>query len=48
MAGAVLSGTYDLIVLGRTAVLDPDISKRLLFNPELGDDDALARPHIVK
>ena len=48
MADAVASGACDLIGLGRTAVLEPDIPKRLLLNTELTDDDALARPHIVK
>lgn len=48
MADAIFSGACDLIGLGRTAVLEPDIPKRLLLNEELGDDEALARPHIVK
>ncbi|KAE9379463.1 hypothetical protein N431DRAFT_158738 [Stipitochalara longipes BDJ] len=48
MADAILSGACDLICLGRTAVLEPDIPKRLLFNTKLEDDAAFARPHIVK
>lgn len=48
MADAILSGACDLIGLGRTAVLEPDIPKRLLLNADLGDDEALARPHIVR
>lgn len=48
MADAITSGACDLIGLGRTAVLEPDIPKRLLLNTELTDDEALARPHIVK
>jgi len=48
MADAILSGACDLIGLGRTAALEPDIPKRLLLNKELEDDEALARPHIVK
>lgn len=37
-----------MIGLGRTAVLEPDIPKRLLLNKDLDDDEALARPHIVR
>lgn len=48
MADAILSGACDLIGLGRTAVLEPDIPKGLLLNKELTDDEALARPHVVK
>ncbi|KAF4637597.1 hypothetical protein G7Y89_g470 [Cudoniella acicularis] len=48
MADAIASGACDLIGLGRTAVLEPDIPKRLLLNTELGDDEALARPHIMR
>lgn len=48
MADAILSGACDLIGLGRTAVLEPDIPKRLLLNRDLSDDEALARPHIVR
>lgn len=48
MADAISSGACDLIGLGRTAVLEPDIPKRLLLNPSLTDDEALARPHIVR
>lgn len=48
MADAILSGACDLIGLGRTAVLEPDIPKRLLLNAELEDDEALAAPHIIR
>ncbi|KAH8658793.1 hypothetical protein BGZ60DRAFT_531474 [Tricladium varicosporioides] len=48
MADAIASGACDLIGLGRTAILEPDIPKRLLLNPQLDDDEALARPHIVR
>lgn len=47
MADAILSGACDLIGLGRTAVLEPDIPKRLL-NAEIDDDEAFAAPHIVR
>ncbi|KAH7360331.1 hypothetical protein BKA65DRAFT_390995 [Rhexocercosporidium sp. MPI-PUGE-AT-0058] len=47
MADAILSEAFDLIGLGRTAVLEPDIPKRLLLNTDMSDDEALARPHIV-
>lgn len=48
MADAIISGACDMIGLGRTAVLEPDIPKRLLLNKDLDDDEALARPHIVR
>jgi len=48
MADAINSKACDLIGLGRTAVLEPDIPKRLLLNTDLADEEALARPHIVK
>ncbi|KUJ06921.1 FMN-linked oxidoreductase [Mollisia scopiformis] len=48
MADAILSGACDLIGLGRTAVMEPDIPKRLLLNTELNDEEALALPHIVR
>lgn len=48
MADAILSGACEMIGFGRTAVLEPDIPKRLLLNTELSDDGALARPHLVK
>jgi 2,4-dienoyl-CoA reductase-like NADH-dependent reductase (Old Yellow Enzyme family) len=47
MADAITSGACDLIGLGRTAVLEPDIPKRLLLNTDL-TDEALAKPHIVR
>lgn len=48
MADAILSGACDLIGLRRTAVLEPDIPKRLLLDTDVADDEALARPHIVR
>jgi hypothetical protein len=48
MADAVASGACDLIGLGRTDAFEPDIPKHLLLNTDLTDDEALARPHIVK
>lgn len=48
MADAVDSGITDLIGLGRAAVLEPDIPKRLLLEETVQDDEALAMLHIVK
>ncbi|RDW83306.1 FMN-linked oxidoreductase-1 [Coleophoma crateriformis] len=48
MADAITSSACDLIGLGRTAILEPDIPKRLLLNHALSDEEALARPHIVR
>lgn len=47
MADAIESGVTDLIGLGRTAVLEPSIPKMLL-DPSIDDEDALAMPHLVK
>jgi hypothetical protein len=48
MAEAILSGASDFIGVGKTAVLEPDIPKRLLLNTKLSADEALASPHIVR
>ncbi|KAA6414177.1 MAG: NADPH dehydrogenase [Lasallia pustulata] len=48
MADAIQSGACQLIGLGRTAVLDPDIPKSILLNPSVSDDVAFAPSHIVK
>jgi len=47
MADAIMSGACDLIGLGRPTILEPDIPKRLL-STDFTDDEALARPHIVR
>jgi 2,4-dienoyl-CoA reductase-like NADH-dependent reductase (Old Yellow Enzyme family) len=48
MADAIDSGVCDLIGLGRTAVLEPDLPKAVLLNPEVTDSNALAISHIIK
>ena len=48
MADAIDSGVCDLIGLGRTAVLQPDIPDTILLNPSVSDEEALAISHIVK
>lgn len=48
MADAIEPRTCDLIGLGRTAVLEPEIPRTILLNPDVPDDKALALPHIVK
>lgn len=48
MADAIDSGITDLIGLGRAAVLEPDIPRRLLLADSVVDDEALAMPHIVR
>lgn len=48
MSDAIDSGITDLIGLGRAAVLEPDIPKKLLLEESITDDEALAMPHIVK
>jgi hypothetical protein len=48
MADAIDSGVCDLIGLGRTAVLEPEIPRTILMNEDVDDDHALAVPHIVR
>ncbi|MCJ1405093.1 hypothetical protein MMC11_008319 [Xylographa trunciseda] len=48
MADAIDSGVCQLIGLGRTAVLDPDIPRAVLLNPSVPDDAAFAQSHIVR
>jgi len=48
MADAIDSGVCQLIGLGRTAVLDPDIPKDVLLDPSVPDEEAFARSHIVR
>ncbi|MCJ1472994.1 hypothetical protein MMC13_001643, partial [Lambiella insularis] len=48
MADAVDSGVCQLIGLGRTAVLNPDIPKAILLNPSVPDTAAFAPSHVVR
>ena len=48
MADAITSGACDLIGLGRASILEPDLPRCVLLNPEMDDEGALARSHIVK
>lgn len=48
MADALDSGICDLIGLGRAAVLEPELPQKVLLNPAVDDDAALAMPHIVR
>jgi len=48
MADAIDSGVCQLIGLGRTAVLDPDIPKAVLLDPSVPDEEAFARSHVVR
>lgn len=47
MADAVLSGACDLVGLGRAAILEPDLPRKLL-SASVSDEEALARSHKVK
>lgn len=47
MADAIASGACDLIGLGRSAVLEPDIPLRLL-DESVSDEEAFATSHIVR
>lgn len=48
MADAIYSGTCDLIGLGRAAVLEPELPRKVLLNPEFDDTGSVARSHIVR
>jgi 2,4-dienoyl-CoA reductase-like NADH-dependent reductase (Old Yellow Enzyme family) len=48
MADAIYSGTCDLIGLGRSAVLEPELPRKILLNPEYDDEGSVAMSHIVK
>jgi hypothetical protein len=48
MADAVDSGVCDMIGLGRPAVLEPELPRKILLSPEYDDDHALGMSHVVK
>ena len=48
MADAIASGSCQLIGLGRSAVLEPELPAKVLLNEDYDDDGALAMPHIVR
>lgn len=48
MADAIYSGTCDLIGLGRSAVLEPELPRKVLLNPAYDDEGSVAMPHIVR
>ncbi|KAK5118581.1 hypothetical protein LTR85_008046 [Meristemomyces frigidus] len=48
MADAVDSGVCQLIGLGRSAVLEPELPREIILNRDIADDDAFARSHIVR
>lgn len=48
MADALASGECQLVGLGRSAVLEPELPVKVLLNPDYDDEGALARSHIVR
>lgn len=48
MADAIASNSCQLIGLGRSAVLQPELPAKILLNPEYDDEGALAMSHIVR
>ena len=48
MADAIDSNICDLIGLGRAAVLEPELPRKILLNAEYDDELALAKSHIVR
>lgn len=47
MADAIASGACQLVGLGRSAILEPELPAKVLLNPDYDDEGALAKPHIV-
>lgn len=48
MADAIASGECQLVGLGRSAILEPELPAKILLNPEYDDEGALAQSHIVR
>lgn len=48
MADAIYSGACDLIGLGRSAVLEPELPKKILLNSAYDDEGSVARSHVVR
>lgn len=48
MADSIDSGVCQLIGLGRSAVLEPELPRKTLLNPEIDDDSAIGMSHIVR
>lgn len=48
MADAIESGVTDLIGLGRAAVLEPELPRKVLLNSAISDDAAIGMSHIVR
>lgn len=48
MADAIDSGVCELIGLGRAAVLEPELPRKVLLSADFDDDHALAMSHIVR
>lgn len=48
MADAIDSGVCELVGLGRAAVLEPELPRKVLLNPDLDDDTALGMSHQVR
>ena len=48
MADALYSGACDMIGLGRAAVLEPELPRKVLLNPEYDDERSVAESHIVR
>ncbi|QIW95260.1 hypothetical protein AMS68_000778 [Peltaster fructicola] len=48
MADALDSGVCQLIGLGRAAVLEPDLPRKVLLNPAYDDDHALGMSHEIR
>lgn len=48
MADALSSGECQLIGLGRSVVLEPELPAKVLLNPDYDDEGALAKSHVVR
>ncbi|KAK4621764.1 NADH-dependent flavin oxidoreductase iccG [Fulvia fulva] len=48
MADAIESGVCDMVGLGRAAVLEPELPRKTLLNPEVDDDTAIGISHQIQ
>lgn len=48
MADAINSNACDLIGLGRASVLEPELPRAILLNPEFDDEGSVATSHVIR
>jgi hypothetical protein len=48
MANGIESGSTDLICLGRSAVIEPNLPAAMILNADIRDSESIAMPHEIK